>query len=192
MQWKATILGLTLAAFVPAQAAGDRLTPPRVPAQLAVPGGYTLFSIAYATGTQNYICLPAGTGVTWAFLGPQATLFDTRGEQVMTHFLSGNPDENQTARATWQHSRDTSAVWAVAIASYDQPDFVEDGAIPWLLLRVVGSQYGPGWGDRLLRTAFIQRVNTSGGVAPAEGCATAGDIGKRVLVPYSTEYAFYR
>lgn len=170
----------------------ERLTPPPVPANLAVPSGYRLFSIVHATGTQNYICLPVSTGVAWSFLGPQATLFDARGEQVMTHVLSGNPAESQTPRATWQHSRDTSAVWAMPIASYNEADFVEPGAIPWLLLRVVGSQYGPGWGDRLVRTAFIQRVNTSGGVAPAEGCTTTGDIGRRVLVPYSTDYAFYR
>jgi hypothetical protein len=192
MQWTATILGFILAAMAPGAAAAERLTTPHVPASLAVPDGYRLFSIVHATGTQNYICLPGGTGVTWAFLGPQATLFDERGEQVMTHFLSGNPAEGLTARPTWQHSRDTSAVWAMPIASYNQPDFVEPGAISWLLLRVVGTQYGPTWGDRLVRTAFIQRVNTSGGVAPAEGCTTTGDIGKRVLVPYSTDYAFYR
>ena len=41
-----------------------------------------------------------------------ATLFDAKGGQILTHFLSPNPSENATPRAAWQHSRDTSAVWA--------------------------------------------------------------------------------
>jgi len=69
--------------------------------------------------------------------GPQATLFNEHGQQVITHFLSPNPDEAGTARATWQHSRDTSAVWARAIASSSDPAFVAPGAIPWLLLELV-------------------------------------------------------
>jgi hypothetical protein len=151
-----------------------------------------VFSIARGEGTQNYVCLPSATGVSWTFFGPQATLFDEKGGQVMTHFLSGNPDEAAMPRAAWQHSRDTSTVWAMSIASSVDADFVAPGAIPWLLLRVVGTQYGPGWGDRLARTTFIQRVNTAGGVAPAQGCAAAADIGKKALVPYTTDYVFYR
>ena len=57
-------------------------------------------------------------------------------------------------RATWQDSRNTSAVWAKAIESSSEPDFVEPGAIPWLLLEVVGSEPepdlgGPAHGDHL-------------------------------------------
>jgi hypothetical protein len=74
--------------------------------------------------------------MAWSFLGPQATLFDG-SHQVMTHYLSPNPDEQNTPRATWQHSRDSSAVWAAAIASSSDAAYVEQGAIPWLLLRVV-------------------------------------------------------
>jgi hypothetical protein len=39
----------------------------------------------------------------------------------------------------------------------------------------------------------VQRVNTSGGIAPAaDGCARAADIGRRALVPYTADYVFYR
>jgi hypothetical protein len=44
----------------------------------------------------------------------------------------------------------------------------------------------------LTKTTFIQRLNTSGGVAPAAStCATAADVGKKALVPYSADYVFY-
>ena len=69
---------------------------------------------------------------------------------------------------------------------------VAPGAIPWLRLDVVGSQYGPQWGDKLVKTKHIHRINTAGGVAPATGCAAAGDVGKKGFVPYETDYIFYR
>jgi hypothetical protein len=43
----------------------------------------------------------------------------------------------------------------------------------------------------MTRTTFIQRVNTAGGVAPVTGCRAAKDVGKRALVPYTTDYVFY-
>ena len=66
------------------------------------------------------------------------------------------------------------------------------GAIPWLLLRVVGDDPGPGGGTFFSGTTFIQRINTAGGKAPVTGCKNAGDIGKKALVPYSTDYVFHR
>ena len=170
------------------------IVPPQVPGNLIVPAGYEPFMVGHATGTQNYICM-ASTGkkaVAWTFLGPQATLFDDEGGQILTHYLSPNPDVSATPQATWQHSRDTSAVWAVAIASSLDPDYVAPGSIPWLLLRVTGSEFGPAMGDQMANTAFIQRVNTVGGVAPAEGCRGTSDVGNRALVPYTTDYVFYR
>ena len=96
-----------------------------------------------------------------------------------------------TPRATWQHSRDTSTVWAMAIASSSDPAFVAPGAIPWLLLQVVGAQDGPTGGHKLTATTFIQRLNTSGGVAPSTGCAVSTDVGKKALVPYTADYFFF-
>lgn len=183
---------VALAIAAPKAALADEIIPPAVPAKISVPEGNTPFAIAHAAGTQNYVCLPSGKGAKWTFFGPQATLFNENSEQIMTHFLSPNPAENSTPRATWQDSRDTSAVWAVMKEESDDPEFVEPGAIKWLLLRVVGAEYGPDWGDRLADTTFIQRVNTSGGVAPTTGCAVLADVGKKELVPYTTDYVFYR
>jgi hypothetical protein len=167
--------------------AGDDVTPPPVPGNLQVPEGSRAFVMDHAVGTQNYICL--GAGLPWTFIGPQATLFNDEAEQALTHFLSPNPVENGVARATWQHSRDTSTVWAMAIASSSDPVYVASGAIPWLLLRVVAAQSGPNSGDKISATTFIHRVNTVGGSAPAGGCPA---VGARAFVPYETDYVFYK
>jgi hypothetical protein len=176
---------------LPQPAHADEVTPPHVPRSIRTPAGNTAFLVGHAVGTQNYICLPSGADFAWTLFTPQATLFNDDEKQVITHFLSPNPDEDDTPRATWQHSQDTSTVWAMAIASSSSPGFVESGAIPWLLLKVVGAQDGPTGGDTLSATTFIQRLNTSGGVAPSTGCATDSDIGKKALVPYEADYFFY-
>jgi hypothetical protein len=184
------VAGLFLAMLSPGLYA--RPAGPAVPAVLKVPAGHTLFLRARATGTQNYICLPTDSGFGWAFFGPQATLFISR-KQIITHFLSPNPDEKDLPRATWQHSRDTSRVWGNAIASSSDPRFVRPGAIPWLLLEVVGADRGPAWGTRLTKTSYIQRIRTSGGVAPATGCDDqAPNVGAKALVPYKADYLFYK
>jgi hypothetical protein len=186
---KKTILACLAVAAVSsaATARAEQVTPPPVPASLEVPEGHRAFRMMHAAGTQNYICLVAGQA--WTFIGPQATLFDDEADQAVTHFLSPNPIEAGLARATWQHSKDTSAVWGLAIQSSTDPGFVTPGAIPWLLLRVVGAQAGPTGGEKLVPTTFIQRVNTAGGSAPSPTCAQAG---ARVFVPYETDYVFYR
>jgi hypothetical protein len=113
-------------------------------------------------------------------------------QQIMTHFLSPNPFESGLPRATWQSSFDTSAVWGKAVASTSDANFVAPGAIPWLLLQVVGAQHGPTEGATLTKTTFIQRLNTSGGVAPSTGCSGATNVGSTALVSYSADYFFYQ
>lgn len=167
-----------------------------VPANLRVPDGHVPFLKAFASGTQNYVCLPSDSGLAWKFQGPQATLFlivkwmngEVR-QQIATHYLSPNPVEGGTLRATWQGSLDTSAVWAKKIAESTDPAFVAPGAIPWLLLQTAGTQRGPSGGAVLAGTTYLQRVNTSGGVAPTGACAEAGAL---AMTPYTTDYIFYR
>lgn len=97
---------------------------------------------AHAVGTQNYVGLPSSPGgpLAWKFQGPQATLFlpvrCINGEirqQVATHYLSPNPGEaGMPARATWQSSIDTSAVWAKKTAESADPACVEAGALQFV------------------------------------------------------------
>ena len=187
MVWKSIVFIAALAIAWP-RAAEARQT--AVPSNLEVPAGVSAFLTAQAEGTQNYICLKS-QGFAWTFWGPQATLFNG-DQQIISHYLSANPVEGGAARATWQSSADSSTIWAAAIANSTDPNYVEAGAIPWLLLRVVGTQAGPSGGATLTGTLYIQRVNTSGGIAPATGCKSAQDVGKKALVPYTTDYVFYK
>src|SRR4030095_9219719 len=145
----ATVVAAVLATTLPEQVYAQRETPPPVPDLIQVAADQRLFLAGHAYGTQNYICLPLGAGFAWTLFGPQATLFHNDALQVMTHFLSANPDEGGTLRATWQHSVDSSAVWARAIATSSDAGFVAPGAIPWLLLEVVGAEGGTRGGRRL-------------------------------------------
>ena len=169
---------------------------PPVPGNLEIPAGHTLFLATRAVGTQNYVCVSgAKRTVGWRFIGPQATLFVDSGgglpQQATTHFLSVNPSE-ALARPTWQHSIDSSRVWGRVRSSSTDPNYVAPGAIPWLLLEMAGTELGPTGGGFMAQTTFIQRVNTSGGVAPSTGCTNDDHIGTIVLVPYTTDYFFYR
>jgi hypothetical protein len=181
-----------LAVAAPFAAMATNVKPPKVPDTLAVPAGSKAFLIGHAVGTQNYICLPDGTGAKWVLFGPQATVFDDHGRQLMTHFLSPNPAESNALRATWMDSDRTSSVWAMKVAESDDARYVEPGAIKWFLLKVMGAEEDSQRNDRLVKTTVIHRVNTSGGVAPASECTLTGDVGKTKFVPYTADYVFYK
>jgi len=203
----ATALAAAFAASLPQPARAGRVTPPPVPASIQVPAGNTAFLVGHAVGTQNYVCLPSATSITgfaWTLFTPEATLFNDDDKQLITHFFSPNPDPldpntnpavvaDGAIRATWQHSRDTSTVWAkLHVAPYTDADFVAPGAVAWLLLERVGDEAGPDGGDVLTATTFIHRLNTAGGLAPSTGCAVASNIGNQAFVPYAADYFFYR
>jgi hypothetical protein len=175
------------------RAPAAEVTPPVVPAAIEVAAGHTPYLVGHAAGTQNYSCVPTDKGIAWQLYTPQATLLDATGKQLTTHFFSPNPLAAAEFLPTWQHSADTSAVWVKADAApYTGTDFVAPGAVAWLRLRVVASVAGPTGGEALTATTYIQRVHTSGGVAPAAGCSRPRDLGKKVFVPYSADYYFYR
>ena len=203
-QSRCSIAGLLVAAFlaailIPAASAQTpRVSVPPVPENLKVPAGHAAYLKTSAAGTQNYVCLPGAEGPVWTFLGPQATLFiqfpwlgGEARQQVATHFLSSNPAEGGTSRPAWQHSVDSSIVWGKAIASSTDPIFVAPDSIPWLLVEIAGKQPGPTGGSWLLGTTYIHRLNTSGGIKPDKGCESS-TIGAVALVPYTTDYYFYR
>lgn len=192
----ATALAAAFAVSLSQPAHADRVTPPPVPENIQAPEGSKAFLKGHGVGTQNYICLPSGAGLAWTLFTPQATLFSDNDKQITTHYFSPNPNpnpaENGVIRATWQHSRDTSTVWAKVTQPSSDPEFVAPDAIPWLLLEVVGQQKQPTGGDTLTKTIAIQRLNTSGGVAPSTGCANPTDVGKKEFVPYEADYFFYK
>jgi len=169
-----------------------------VPFEIQVPEGNIAFLKGLGVGTQNYACSPSGAGFAWILFTPEATLLSKVGKQITTHFNSPNPDPSDrntdprvvavggAIRATWQHSRDSSIVWAKAVSAVPQPN-----SIAWVKLEVVGRQDGPTGGDTLTPTTFIQRVNTVGGLAPSDGCSQLSDVGKKAFVPYTADYFFF-
>ena len=200
---------LTLSAFsfqARAARADGNITPPTLPPGMApVPAGNKLVLGTHAVGTQNYVCKPSGAGVAYVLFTPEATLFGEDGGQVITHNFSPNPFEpntdpkvvaNGTIRATWQY-RDTSKVWAKVhandpITGKKGAVTVDEKAIAWLLLDGVGSLNGPTGGDKLKDTTFVQRLNTTGGLAPLTGCSSLTDLGNTAFVPYTADYFFYK
>jgi len=169
------------------------------------PEGNVAFLVGHALGTQGYVCLPSGGGASWTVNNPrpEATLFQTvfgLQVQIITHFLSPNtnptvpPETLPFANATWQSSLDSSKVWAQAIKAIpagSEPSCPNADSISCLLLQANGSLQGPTGGKSLSKTTFIQRLNTKGGLAPADGCLVSTDVGKQTLVPYSADYVFF-
>ena len=188
----ATALAMAFTVSLSQLAHAGQVTPPPVPANIQVPAGNKAFLEGHGVGTQNYVCAPsvsANSGVAYAPFTPEATLFNDDGDQLTTHFFSPNPFEINTGpavvadgliRVTWQHSRDSSTVWGKVRPSSGQgdpgdastdPAFVAKNAIACLKVTVTGTESGPTGGNKLTATTFVQRLNTSGGVAPSGGCA---------------------
>jgi hypothetical protein len=200
----ATVLGCVFAAT---PVAAQTIKSPTTPDKITPPQGSSAFLLGRATGTQGYVCLPTSTGASWTVNNarPEATLFTSffgQDVQIITHFLSPNTSPNKFAptplpfgNATWQSSLDSSKVWAQGVGSItagtDQ-SCPNDGSIACLLLQVIGSEKGTIGTGLLTNTTFIQRLNTKGGSAPADGCLVATDVGKQALVPYTADYWFFR
>ncbi len=195
----ALVLGCTFGT-VPYAAA--QVTPPTTPADIAVPVGNSPYLVGHAFGSQGYTCLPTVGGTAWnPNARPEATLFtDLFGAkfQIITHFQSINEkpkpgiDPPLSGNATWQSSLDTSRVWAVKVkgidAGTDLASCPNSGSIQCLLLQSVGNAKGPTGGNLLVKTTFIQRLNTAGGAVPTSVCT----VGQTQLVPYTADYYFFR
>lgn len=149
---------------------------PDVPATLRPPAGQVVYLEALATGVQIYECVSkpdAPSTYEWAFRAPEAALADRSGRSLGKHY----------AGPTWE-SVDGSTVVGEAKARDPGP---KQSAIPWLLLGAKASSGGGTFGQ----AKSIQRVQTVGGVAPAEPCSAA-NARQVARVPYTATYYFYR
>jgi hypothetical protein len=148
----------------PGVAGARAVSIPAIPAEIKPPehsrpiGAYVV-----AAGTQNYTC--AG-GVFPTTSTPEAQLIGTGG--WIHHF--GGP--------SWQSERDQSLVVGGAKVAV-----TKTGTIPWLLV-TVAHHTGAGI---LAQADYINRLYTSGGVAPTRTC-TDGEV---VKVKYSAVYVFW-
>jgi len=64
-------------------------------------------------------------------------------------------------------------------------------AIPWLRLAAASTAAGPD-GDRLVATTYIQRIATTGGLAPPAAECNATTAGTVAEVPYTADYYFWK
>jgi len=150
-------------AAVPATGSPESVSTGRVPEEIRVPAGHRLIAVMPAQGVQTYQC----TGGAWTFLQPDAIL-QHRGRATVLH----------TRGPVWTSTRDGSSVTGAAQASSPV-----EGAIPQLLLRATANR-GPGL---LAAVTYVQRLHTTGGLAPAGACAES----TTVSVPYTADYTFW-
>lgn len=148
---------------------------PSVPDDLKVPANQTLSIEVRGIGVQIYECRENKTHpatLEWAFKAPESELFDSSDKRIGKHY----------AGPTWE-SADGSKVIGELRALHKSP---EKNSIPWLLLRAKAHS-GSGVFSGI---ESIQRLNTSGGNAPTEGCGME-QLGKEIRVPYRANYYFY-
>jgi hypothetical protein len=151
------------------------LQPPQVPEALMVSATEKVSMSVLAEGVQIYQCEPDtkdATKLIWTFKAPEAVLYDKQHHEVGKHF----------AGPTWQ-AKDGSKVVGEVKARADAPSA---DTIPWLLLNAKATE-GAG---AFSHVTSIQRIETSGGHAPQDGCDSAHQD-EEARVPYKAFYFFY-
>lgn len=167
---------LSLAAALLSAGCASTAPVTQVPPQLQAGPGERLTQVIAATGVQIYECRAKAGGAgdyEWAFVAPEATLFDSHGRRIGRHYAGPH----------WE-AQDGSKVAASLKARADAPS---PEAIPWLLL---AARPAGGAGGTFGNVASIQRVNTVGGMAPRSGCTQAA-AGTQARVNYSADYYFF-
>jgi hypothetical protein len=144
-----------------------------IPAQLNPDAKEAMTLIVPAKGVQIYECRATKAGAyEWTFVAPEADLFDTTGKTIGRHYAGPH----------WESS-DGSKIAGALKARADAP---ASGAIPWLLL---GTKSVGGNGS-FSKVTSIQRVNTTGGLAPKVGCSEQ-NAGTPARIPYTADYYFF-
>ncbi len=178
---RSACVGVLALCGVVAAAAAAHPAPETAPGDPLDPRTYAskskLFLAVHAIGVQKYACQANGT---WLFTDPEAALYkDARARKpIGSHYLNF-----ATGRPVWKY-KDGSSVEAARKVSVP----AGTGNIPELLLEAVATTEGSDDGDRLARTTWVQRLNTSGGIAPSGTCTP----GNTTAVPYTTDYAFWK
>ena len=145
-----------------------------VPDKLTPRANESLAMIVPAKGVQIYECRAkkdqAGT-YEWAFVAPEADLFDTSGKKIGRHYAGPH----------WE-STDGSKIAGTVKERTDSP---RADSIPWLLL--ITKSVGPE--GSFSKITAIQRVYTIGGLAPESDCSQS-TVGTTVRIPYTADYYF--
>jgi hypothetical protein len=145
-----------------------------VPDRLKPEPQESLAMIVAAKGVQVYECRPKADRAGeygWAFVAPEADLFDGNGRKIGTHYAGPH----------WESADGSKVIGRVK----DSAAAPRADAIPWLLLTTKSVSSRGSFSD----TTSIQRVNTAGGLAPASGCSEQ-NVGTTARVPYVADYYF--
>ncbi len=129
---------------------------------------------AKAEGFQVYVCKSKADDpkkFEWSLKAPDASLVDAAGKKIGKHY----------AGPAWE-ANDGSKVVGKLLEKVAAP---KGGDIPWLLLK---AEKNTGKG-LFANVAFIQRINTEGGIAPTESCDQAHE-GNEMRVKYKATYIF--
>lgn len=162
-------LALAVSAF--AQEPNSKQTV-EVPDKIKGAASESLVRVVAAKGVQIYECrVKDGGTAEWAFVAPEADLFDTGGRKVGRHY----------AGPRWE-SIDGSTITGTVKDRVDAP---HADAIPWLLL--TARSVGPD--GSFSNVTSVQRVNTVGGSAPRTVCSPAAR-GRVARAPYTADYYF--
>jgi Protein of unknown function (DUF3455) len=166
-----TLLSLTTSVLTCALNVQIVAAQPAAPANLT-PEAETAQMTYAAVGVQIYECKVLDGKAAWAFVAPEADLFDASGKRVGKHY----------AGPSWE-SDDGSKIVGTLKARVDSS---RPGAIPHLLI-TTKADAKPGV---FANITSLQRINTLGGVVPTTAC-TAADAGKQMRVYYSADYKYF-
>ncbi len=150
-----------------------------IPEAIAVPAGHKLKYRVYATGVQIYEVKRSSADPSqfvWVNIAPSANLYAQPNyhNQVGQHY--GGP--------TWEFTKGPykgKKTVGVKLAGVT----VDPAAIPWLLLQANENLSSPG-----NRVTYLQRIHTTGGLAPA-GTPNEANLGQVEEVPYTATYLFF-
>jgi hypothetical protein len=144
-----------------------------VPETIQAAPNESLTMVVPAKGVQIYECRAKKdqTGYEWAFVAPEADLYDSKGQRIGRHYAGPH----------WE-AADGSKIVGTVKSRADAPS---SESIPWLLLTAKSA--GPK--GAFSQVSSVQRVNTVGGVAPSAGCSQATS-GKSARIAYTADYYF--
>jgi hypothetical protein len=146
-----------------------------VPDKLKPSAHEALAMIVPAKGVQIYECRAGKDSerqYDWAFVAPEAELFDAQGTRIGRHY--GGPH--------WEANDGSKIVGTVK----ERADAPASDAIPWLLLatKSVGGE------GSFSNITSIRRVDTAGGAAPKTGCSQR-TLGTSARVAYTADYHLF-
>jgi hypothetical protein len=149
------------------------LSPPAVPPRLQASALEEPAFALRASGVHVYECRPSlNGGFQWVFTNPDATLSDGRASRAL-----------ETTPNAFESSEDRSSVTGIVRAAAP----AGSDNLPWVLMGA-GS---PSETGLFAGVTSVQRVNTSGGVAPANGCGES-TAGTESRVAFTADYYFYK